>query len=46
MFFVTDQNHPETKYLRSKYTQLRGKISEIYAKGDLLTITLGQFVAD
>ncbi|MGE4574374.1 MULTISPECIES: hypothetical protein [Parachlamydia] len=46
VFFVADQNHPETKYLRSKYTQLRGKISEIYAKGDLLTITLGQFVAD
>ncbi len=43
--FVGDLNHSETRKLRKKYQKLRGKISALYAKGDLLEVTLSQLTA-
>lgn len=43
--FVADLEHPETKDLEKKYRLLRGKISAIYAQGDLLEITLSQLTS-
>ncbi len=42
--FVADKEHQETKLLEKKYERLRGKISEIYSKGDFLEITLESVV--
>lgn len=44
--FAADFKHPETKVLQKKYQKLREKISEIYAKGNFLEITLSQLMAD
>lgn len=44
--FVGERNHPETLALQKKYRELRGRISEIYSKGDFLEITLRQLTTD
>lgn len=40
--FAGDLEHQETKLLLKKYQKLRGKISQLYSKGDLLKITLSK----
>lgn len=44
--FVADLNHPETKALEKKYTQLRSKISAIYAQGNFLEIALSKLTSN
>lgn len=43
--FMADFSDQETKALRKKYQELRGKISAIYAQGDLLEITLTKLIS-
>ena len=45
LHFVADLEHSETKTLKKKYRDLRGKISAIYAKGDFLEITLSKLTS-
>jgi hypothetical protein len=45
VFFVADPEHPETKALEKKYSELRGRISAIYSKGDFLEITLSKLTS-
>lgn len=42
--FSADPSHPETIALNKKYTFSRGKISSIYANGDLLKTTLDNLI--
>lgn len=44
--YSADLDHPETKALQRKYRELRGKISQLYAKGDLLEITLSKLISN
>lgn len=43
--FVADNDHAETKAIRKKFKELRGKISAIYAQGDFLEITLSKLIS-
>lgn len=45
VYFSGDINHHETRALQKKYRELRGKISEIYNKGDFLEITLSKLTS-
>lgn len=45
LHFVAELDHPETKALKKKYNDLRGKISAIYAPGDFLEITLTELTS-
>jgi hypothetical protein len=43
--FAGDKSNLETKKLQERYRKLRGKISEIYSKGDFLEITLSKLTS-
>lgn len=44
--FIADPDHSETIILDKKYSEMRRRISSIYAKGDFLEITLSKLTED